>query len=92
MTGIAGTAGGGYLVLTSDGGVHNYGTPWYGSVAGKLPAGVRATGIAADPKTGGYWILKSDGGVDSYHAPWYGSVRGRAAPASPGQRAAVTWC
>src|SRR5215472_280468 len=68
----------GYHVLTSNGGVHNYGAPWYGSDAGKLPAGVTATGIAANSKTGGYWILKSDGGVDSYNAPWRGSLRGQA--------------
>jgi hypothetical protein len=59
----------GYYVLTSNGGVHNYGAPWYGSDAYKLPAGVIAAGIAADPVTGGYWILKSDGGVDAFHAP-----------------------
>jgi hypothetical protein len=67
----------GYHVLTSNGGVHNYGTPWYGSDAGKLPAGVRATGIAADPKTGGYWIVRSNGGVDAFAAPWYGSMAGQ---------------
>jgi len=70
----------GYHVLTSDGGVHNYGAPWYGSDAGKLPAGVRAAGLAADPATGGYWIAKSDGGVDAFGAPWYGSLRGNLAP------------
>jgi peptidoglycan/xylan/chitin deacetylase (PgdA/CDA1 family) len=64
----------GYHVLTSNGGVHNYGAPWYGSLAGKLPAGVTAVGIAADPATGGYWIAKSDGGVDAFNAPWYGSL------------------
>jgi peptidoglycan/xylan/chitin deacetylase (PgdA/CDA1 family) len=67
----------GYHLLTSNGGVHNYGTPWYGSDAGKLPAGVTAIGIAADPKTGGYWIAKSDGGVDAFNAPWRGSMRGQ---------------
>jgi peptidoglycan/xylan/chitin deacetylase (PgdA/CDA1 family) len=67
----------GYHVLTTNGGVHNYGTPWYGSDAYKLPAGVTAAGIAADPKTGGYWILKSDGGVDAFNAPWHGSMRGQ---------------
>jgi peptidoglycan/xylan/chitin deacetylase (PgdA/CDA1 family) len=65
----------GYNVLTSDGGVHNYGTPWYGSDAGKLAAGVAAAGLAADTDTGGYWIAKSDGGVDAFHAPWRGSLR-----------------
>jgi hypothetical protein len=32
----------GYHILTSNGGVHNYGSPWYGSDACKLPAGVPA--------------------------------------------------
>jgi len=67
----------GYHVLTSNGGVHNYGAPWYGSNAYQLPAGVTATGIAADPATGGYWILKSDGGVDAFNASWRGSMRGQ---------------
>jgi len=67
----------GYHILTSNGGVHNYGAPWYGSDAYKLPAGVTATAIAADPATGGYWIGKSDGGVDAFGAPWRGSMRGQ---------------
>src|SRR6266536_1693329 len=67
----------GYHVLTSNGGVHNFGAPWYGSDAGRLAAGVTAAGIAADAKTGGYWILKSDGGVDASNAPWRGSMRGQ---------------
>ena len=63
-------------MLTPDGGVHNYGTPGYGSDMGHLPTGVTATGIAADPASGGYWVLKSDGGVDAFAAPWYGSLAG----------------
>jgi hypothetical protein len=66
----------GYLILTSNGGVHEFNTPWYGSANGALPAGVTAVALAADPATGGYWILKSDGGVNNYHTPWYGSLRG----------------
>ena len=54
--------------------MHNYGTPWYGSDAGKLSAGMTATGFAADPATGGYWIVKSNGGVDAFGAPWHGSL------------------
>jgi DNA-binding beta-propeller fold protein YncE len=54
--------------------VHNFGARWHGSLAGKLPAGVTPTGIAADPATGGYWVLKSDGGVSNFNAPWYGSL------------------
>ena len=64
----------GYHALTSDGGVHNFGAPWYGSMGGKLPAAVTAVGIATDPATGGYWMLKSNGGVNEFNAPWYGSL------------------
>ncbi len=67
----------GYLVLTSSGGVHNFGAGWYGSDAGTLPAGVTPAGLAADLSTGGYWILKSNGGVDNFRAPWYGSLAGQ---------------
>jgi peptidoglycan/xylan/chitin deacetylase (PgdA/CDA1 family) len=67
----------GYHVLTSNGGVHNYGAPWYGSDAGRLPAGVTAAGLAADRTTGGYWIAKSDGGVDAFGTSWHGSLRGQ---------------
>jgi peptidoglycan/xylan/chitin deacetylase (PgdA/CDA1 family) len=67
----------GYHVLTSDGGVHSFGTPSYGSMNGKLPAGVTAAGLAADPVTGGYWMLQSDGGVNSFNAPSYGSLSGQ---------------
>jgi peptidoglycan/xylan/chitin deacetylase (PgdA/CDA1 family) len=70
----------GYHVLTSNGGVHNFGAPWYGSLAGKLPAGVTATGIATSPATGGYWILKSNGGVSNFNAPWYGSLASHLPP------------
>ncbi len=77
VTGITAPTSGGYLVLTSNGGVHNYGARFCGSSAGTLPSGVKAVGIAADPATSGYWILKSDGGVDNYNAPWFGSLRGK---------------
>ena len=77
---LLGNTGLGYLVLTSDGGVGNFGTDWRGSARGSLPAGVRPVGLAADPATGGYWILKSDGGVDGFGAPWYGSAKGTLGP------------
>jgi len=48
VTGIAGTQGGGCLLLTPIGGVHNYGTPWYGSDPARLPAGVTSIGIACE--------------------------------------------
>ena len=66
----------GYHVATSDGGVHSFGLPGYGSAAGSLGT-AKAVGLAVDPKTGGYWILKSNGGVAQYNAPWYGSLTGK---------------
>jgi hypothetical protein len=68
--------GSGYHVLTSNGDVHSYGVPWFGSDTGKLAPGITAAAIATDPTTGGYWILKSNGGVDPFNAPWYGSLNG----------------
>ena len=73
---LLGNTGTGYQLLTSNGGVHNFGAPWWGSAAGTLPTGVTAVALATDPVTGGYWILKSDGGVANYNAPWYGSMTG----------------
>jgi len=37
---------GGNRVLRSNGGVHNYIAPWYGSLAGKVPAGLTVTAIS----------------------------------------------
>jgi peptidoglycan-N-acetylglucosamine deacetylase len=64
----------GYRELTSDGGVHAYGSASFGSMAGKLSPGVGAAGLAADQPTGGYWILKTNGGVNNFNAQWYGSL------------------
>jgi MFS family permease len=63
-------------ILKSDGGVDNFGAPWYGSLRGAIPAGQTVTGLAASPVSGGYWILTSNGGVHNYGAPWYGSAAG----------------
>jgi hypothetical protein len=76
VIGIA-AAPGGYLVLTSNGGVHNFGAAWHGSAAGTVGHGVTATALAVAPATGGYWIVKSNGGVSNYHAPWRGSLAGK---------------
>ena len=77
---LVGNTGLGYLVLTSDGGVRNFGTTWRGSARGSLAAGVTPVGLAANPATGGYWILKSNGGVDGFGAPWHGSATGTLGP------------
>ncbi len=81
---IAAPPEGGYLILTSDGGVHPFGgAKWHGSDAGKLPSGVTAVAFAVDPRTHGYWVLKSNGGVDGFHAPWNGSMKHRLRAATP---------
>jgi hypothetical protein len=77
-TGFASTANGGYLILTADGGVYNFGkASLHGSDAGKLPLSQRAVRIAADPTGGGYWILRSNGGVDAFNAANVGSLAGK---------------
>jgi hypothetical protein len=84
LNGPTATAGGGYMVLTSNGGVHLFGSiVGHGSDAGKLPHGVSAVALAQDRKTGGYWILRSDGGVKGFHAPLHGSLRNKLHGALP---------
>jgi len=74
---LVGRTGTGYLVASSNGGVHRFGALRHGSMAGKLPAGVTSAGLATDSFTGGYWILESNGGVDNFQAPWYGNIRNK---------------
>jgi peptidoglycan/xylan/chitin deacetylase (PgdA/CDA1 family) len=74
---LAGSPGTGYQVLTAGGYAYGFGAPGYGSAGGKLPAGVAAVGLAADPGTGGYWLLASNGAVTAYHAPALGSAAGK---------------
>jgi hypothetical protein len=76
LNGATANARNGYMLLTSNGGIHLYGPiEGHGSEAGKLPHGVTAVALARDRKTGGYWILRSDGGVVGFHAPFHGSLR-----------------
>ena len=74
---LSARVGSGTYVRNSTETVSSLGTSWYGSDAGKLRAGMRAVGLAADPATGGCWILQSTGGVDGFHAPWRGSLYGK---------------
>jgi peptidoglycan/xylan/chitin deacetylase (PgdA/CDA1 family) len=74
---LAGSAGTGYQVVSAGGDVYSFGAAGYGSAAGKLPSGVTAAGLAADPGTGGYWLLASNGAVTAYHAPALGSAAGK---------------
>jgi hypothetical protein len=76
LNGATANARNGYMLLTSNGGIHLFGPiAGYGSAGGKLPRGVTAVALARDRRTGGYWILRSDGGVANFHAPWHGGLR-----------------
>jgi hypothetical protein len=87
---IAAPPHGGYLILTSNGGVHKFGPAVsYGSDARKLPSGVTAVSLAASPTLAGYRILRSDGGVDSFDATWAGSLL-RALPSGVSAAALVS--
>lgn len=67
----------GYLILTSNGGVHPFGgATSHGSHKGKLPRGVHAVSLAEN-KTGGYWVLYSNGAVSGFGTSSQGSLRGK---------------
>jgi Domain of unknown function (DUF1906) len=84
LSGATANARDGYMLLTSNGGIHLFGPiVGHGSEAGKLPRGVSAVALARDRKTGGYWILRSDGGVRAFHAPFHGSLRQKLRGARP---------
>lgn len=70
-------SGKGYYVLRSDGQVSAFGVPPHGSLPGRLPPGVTATGISVDAATGGYWVVTSMGHVYAFDAPSLGSVHVR---------------
>ena len=73
-------SGGGYWLLSNQGGVYSYGSAqFYGSAAGQSYfSGRTAVGMAADPSGTGYWIVSADGGVYSYgSAGSYGSASGQ---------------
>ena len=74
------TSGGGftqgYTELASDGGIFNFGTPFYGSMGGQ-PLNRPMVGGAQVSGQPGYWAVASDGGVFSFGAAkFYGSTGG----------------
>ena len=74
------TAGSGYWLVGSDGGVFGFGDALYhGSVPGSPSIHLAApiVGMADTPDGGGYWLVGSDGGVYSFgDAHFHGSVPG----------------
>ena len=78
VVGGAPAAGGGYWLVTADGGVHGFGpAPLAGSLVGSaLSAPI--VGMAAAPDGRGYWLVASDGGVFAFGtARFYGSTGGQ---------------
>ena len=67
----------GYAEVASDGGLFNFGAPFYGSMGGK-PLNEPIVGMAMTPDGGGYWEVASDGGLFSFgDAAFYGSMGGQ---------------
>ena len=58
--------GGGYWVLSSDGGVFAYGDARFSGSAGSLHLNAPIVGMAATPDGTGYWLVARDGGVFAY--------------------------
>jgi hypothetical protein len=74
---VTGTAGSGYGLAASDGGVFNYGSMEFHGSAGSLHLNAPIVDMAATPGGGGYWLVGSDGGVFNYgDAVFYGSTGG----------------
>ncbi len=70
--------GGGYWMVSSDGGVFSFGDAgFYDSMAGSALA-APIVGMASTPDGGGYWLVASDGGIFSFgDAQFYGSMGGK---------------
>jgi N-acetylmuramoyl-L-alanine amidase len=67
-------ATGGYWLVASDGGVFNFGAPFFGST-GTLTLSEPIVGAAATSDGGGYWLVAADGGVFSFgDARFFGST------------------
>ena len=81
--------GGGYWMLTAEGGVFTFGTaPFLGSLPG-VGVSARAVDLVARPQGDGYWILDDRGGVHPFGgAPGVGSLRPRS-PSLPPARSSV---
>ncbi len=67
----------GYAEVASDGGLFNFGTPFFGSMGGQ-PLNKPIVGMAMSPDGGGYWEVASDGGLFSFgDAAFFGSMGGQ---------------
>jgi hypothetical protein len=68
------SAGTGYWIAASDGGVFAEGNAtFYGSMGGQ-PLSAPIVGIAANPLRTGYYLVGADGAVYAFNAPYHGGV------------------
>ncbi len=77
--GVGGGAPGtsGYTEVASDGGLFDFGSPFYGSMGGH-PLNAPMVGGAQVTGQPGYWTVASDGGIFSFgDAGFYGSMGGK---------------
>jgi hypothetical protein len=64
----------GYWMTASDGGIFNFGVPYYGSMGG-TPLNQPIVGVARTKDGGGYWEVATDGGIFSFgDAQFHGST------------------
>jgi hypothetical protein len=71
------SAGHGYWLVGSDGGIFTFGSaPFYGST-GALTLQRPVVGMTPTGNRGGYWLVASDGGIFSFgNADYFGSIPG----------------
>ncbi|MGH9104829.1 MAG: hypothetical protein ACRDZX_03140 [Acidimicrobiales bacterium] len=73
--GAAVPGAGGYWLVSSTGGVYEFGDARFYGSAGLLALGRPIVAMAATPDGGGYWLVASDGGIFAYgDARYYGST------------------
>jgi hypothetical protein len=71
------SAGKGYWLVASDGGIFNYGDAGFYGSTGSIQLNQPIVGMAATSAGKGYWLVASDGGIFNYgDAVFYGSIAG----------------
>ena len=74
---LHGSAGPGYRLVSSDGGIFTFGTAHFFGSTGGAPLNQPIVGMASTPDGGGYWLVASDGGIFSFgDAGFLGSMGG----------------
>jgi len=79
VVGIAATPdGGGYWLVSADGGVFNFGHAGFFGSEGGRPLDAPVVGMAPTPDGRGYWLVSADGGVFNFgDAGFFGSQGGK---------------